>query len=185
MSLDFLHSLDATSNIPLVVSLFDRDQSTVFFNKWKWLPHPETNAKSGIFVRCNTEYDDSIIELPEVIPVNYGKQAVSIPHTAEMRASLERDLIAPHDNFITPSAISDTLFVSMCYGKLCGVYADLNILYVLFTKLRHHYFDRTVNGEVTERNVSFKWNSFEKLTEFLLMFADAFYEWDVSWNRNR
>lgn len=179
MSLDFLQS-DHIDDMPLFAALKDPRLAAPYFNKWTWLPHPETNAKSGIFVRCNNEYVDEILDLPERVPVKYGQNVYDIHIPEAHHRSLESPISKPTDNFIF---VHGDLCVSMCFGKFNGKYYDLKDLFEFFKLVRGHYCAGTVNGEVEVGALSFSWRTKKRLRNFTIKFAAAFYEWDKPWTQ--
>lgn len=180
MSLDFLQS-DHVDDLPLFAALCDKTLAVPFFNKWQWLPHPETKAKSGIFVRCNNEYVDEILDLPERVPVKYGKHLSAVHISKNLVRSLHSDIRKPTDNFIRLSI--DDVVISMCFGKFNGKYYDLNGLHEFFKLVRWNYCAGTVNGKVEVGTLSFSWKTKKRLRNFIIKFAAAFYEWDKPWTQ--
>lgn len=176
---------DGETLLPMFRDLMDGNIAAPFFNKWKWLPHTDTNEDSGIFVRCNPEYDDCIVDLPERIPVRYGMHRADVDMGSSrsvFERSFVRDVILPHDNFVVPSTLGDFVNVSMRFGKLCGTYVDLQRLYTLFCDLRQHVLDKTVKHKIAYGAVQVSWQTYHELVSFVGMFASAFYEWDTPWN---
>lgn len=180
MSLDFLQS-DHVDDLPLFAALCDKTLAVPFFNKWQWLPHPETKAKSGIFVRCNNEYVDEILDLPERIQAAYGVRRESVHIPKSLVRSLHSHIRKPTDNFIRLD--DGNVWVAMHFGKFNGKYYDLSKLFDFFKQVRSHYCAGTVNGEVEVDKLSFSWKTKKRLRNFIIKFAAAFYEWDKPWTQ--
>lgn len=182
MSLDFLQT-DHVDDLPLFAALSDKTAAIPFFNKWQWLPHPETNAKSGIFVRCNHELVDDIIDLPERIKVQYGIQFSDVRIPAEHVKSLQSEIVKPTDNSI--SVRNGSTLVMMRFGKFNGKYYDLSGLFEFFRLVVEHYRAGTVKGVIGYGPLSFAWKTLKRMRNFIIKFAAAFYEWDIPWTPTR
>lgn len=180
MSLDFLQS-DHIDDMPLFAALKDPRLAAPFFNKWTWLPHPETNAKSGIFVRCNNDYVDEILDLPERIKVQYGLRKDSVHIPKNLTRSLNSAVIKPTDNFIRQDG--NHVYVSMRFGKFNGKYYDLSGLFEFFKLVLEHYRLGTVNGSIGYGPLGFSWKTKKRMRNFIIKFAAAFYEWDKQWTQ--
>src|SRR5690606_33060165 len=140
-----LENIEAVGGgIPLFSSLFDPTCVVPFFNKWRLLTHDETNARSGIFIRCSG-YVDKTLDLFEKLPLVAGVNSEVLDATKEACECLNppSNRLRKYDNFFVIEDLTMRgkvrqyrVTTNINFAKFEGRYYPITDVFSFFCKLR-------------------------------------------------